>query len=176
MKENQEDNLLGPNNQEIPIESPNQSNQRKYIPFLPKAYWFFYHKPIYFLIIIPIFLEGFLQIGNPLSISAVIDALNKENGLQLIKKYAFFQFLNAVINGIFALLAAYSKSQVKDLIEMKIKRVLFKSLMMKDIEFYDQKNFGEIYKTLNKDTQKLTRLFSFYKCFQISMLGNIVFH
>ena len=170
----QEEVLLADDNIEAPIETPKLPDHRKYIPFLPKIYWFFYRKPLYFLAFLPSFLTGFVSIGTTISLALIIDAINKENGLQLIKKYAFYQFIAAIGNGVLSLLSRYSWNQINDLIRIKMKRVVFKSMMMKDIEFFDERSFGDLLTVLEDEVRKAEGIFSFGKARQISSVGNII--
>ena len=156
----QEEVLLADDNQEVPLERPKLPDHRKYIPFLPKIYWFFYRKPHYFLAFLPSFLTGFISIGTTISLAFIVDAVNKQDGIQLIKKYAFYQFLAAIANGFLSLFSRYSWNQINDLIRIKMKRVLFKSMMMKDIEFFDQRSFGDLHTILEDEVRKAEGIFS----------------
>ena len=169
----QEETLLGDGNQEVQIDPPNPKPSRKYIPFLPRIYWFFYRKPIYFLAFIPAFASGFLSIGNTISIAYIVDAINKENGLQLIKKYAFYQFMLTILNGFLTFIKFYSWKLIQDSITIKMKRVVFKSIMMKDIEFYDQNKYSDIDIKLNQNVEEVASVFSESKAEQISIIGNL---
>lgn len=170
----QEENLLSDNNLEVPINPPKLPDKRHYIPFLPKIYWFFYRKPIYFLAFLPSFLTGFIQIGKTISLGLIIDAINKENGLYLIKKYAFFQFIAAIGNSLLSLCSRYSWNQINSLIRIKMKRVVFKAMLMKDVEFYDQRTLGDLLTILGSEVSRAEGIFSFGKARLITSLGSIV--
>lgn len=170
----QEQNLLSDNNLEVPIERPKLPDKRHYIPFLPKIYWFFYRKPIYFLAFIPSFLNGFISIGKTISLAFIIDAIHKEDGLKLIKKYAFYQFIAAIGNSLLSLFSRYSWNQINSLIRIKMKRVVFKSMMMKDVEFFDTKTLGDLLTVLGDEVRKAEGIFSSGKARQISSIGHII--
>ena len=170
----QEENLLSDNNLEVPLNPPKLPDKRHYIPFLPKIYWFFYRKPVYFLAFLPSFLTGFISIGKTLSLGYIIDAINKPDGLQLIKKYAFYQFLAAILNSILSLISRYSWNQINSLIRIKMKRVVFKSMMKKDVEFFDQRQIGELLTVIDEEVNKAENIFSFGKARFISSIGSIV--
>lgn len=150
----QEENLLDNNQLEEPLNSSHfttKTKKRKYLPFLPKIYWFFYSKPIYFLAFIPSLINGFVTTGETISLAYVIDGLKKENGLQLLKKYVFYQLMLIIINSLFTFITEYSWSIINSLITIKMRRVVFKSYMMKDIEFFDKKSLGELLSILNDE-------------------------
>lgn len=150
----QEENLLENNQLEEPLNSSKfikTEKKHKYIPFIPRIYWFFYSKPIYFLAFIPSLISGFVTTGETISIAYVIDCLKKENSLQLLKKYVFYQLLLIVINSLFTFITEYSWSIINSLITIKMRRVVFKSIMKKDIEFFDKKSLGELLSVLNDE-------------------------
>lgn len=174
-EENQQEvNLLDDNNIEVPLNPPKLPDKRHYIPFLPKIYWFFYRKPYYFLAFLPSFLNGFISIGKTISLAYIIDAIHKENGLQLIKKYAFYQFIAAIGNSLLSLFSRYSWNQINSLIRIKMKRVVFKAMMMKDVEFYDQRTLGDLLTVLGDEVRKAEGIFSSGKARQISSIGHII--
>lgn len=100
----QEENLLENNQLEEPLNPSRftKANKKpKYLPFIPKIYWFFYSKPIYFLAFIPSLINGFVTTGETISVAYVIDCLKKENSLQLLKKYVFYQLILVIVNSLF---------------------------------------------------------------------------
>lgn len=150
----QEENLLENNQLEEPLNPSrftNSNKKPKYLPFIPKIYWFFYSKPIYFLAFIPSLINGFVTTGETISVAYVIDCLKKENSLQLLKKYVFYQLILVIVNSLFTFITEYSWSIINSLITIKMRRVVFKSIMMKDIEFFDKKSFGELLSILNDE-------------------------
>lgn len=144
------------------------------IPCLPKIFWFFYRKPWYFLILIPSFINGFISIGKTASIAYAIDAINQEEGIQYIKKFAFYQFILGSFSGFLSALSYYLWHQVNSLIRIKMKCMVFKSMMMKDVEFFDRHNFGELLSILNDDVKKAEHMFSAGMAREIASIGKII--
>lgn len=173
-KNQQENLLLTDNSHDTLLTQESNSKKRKYIPYLHKVYWFFYRRPIYFLVFIPSFLNGLFNVGTTISLALFIDSIKKENGLQLIIKYSFYQFLIAIFNGFLYSLSRFLWNEINSLIKIKMHRMLFKSMMMKDVEFFDQHSFGELNTVLENDVKKAERLFSYLKSKQITLIGNII--
>lgn len=173
----QEENLLDNNLLEEPLNHPHlkkDNSKHKYIPFLPKIYWFFYSKPIYFLAFIPSLINGFITTGKTYSLALVIDCINKENSLQHLKKYVIYQLLLIFANSILTFISEYSWSMIDSLITIKLKRVVFKSIMTKDIEFFDKKSFGELNSVLDGEIEGVGGMFFESKSYLIFSFGRII--
>ena len=161
------------NNEKILDKKAKDKKQRKYLPFVPKMYWFFYRKPAYFLLFIPTFMSGWITVISNLMMANIIDAINKPDALSLIKKYAFINFIASVMASICNFVDQYGWIQIGSLIGIKVKRVLFKALMTKDIEFFDNHPFGDILTVLNEDCRRVEMSFSSTKTMQIRVVGQL---
>ena len=113
------------------LQSSKAKSKRKYIPFLPKMYWFLYRKPIYFLMFIPTFLSGWMMTISNYTMGQIIDAINEPNALSIVKRYALLNFGAAILSSGLNFIDQYCWITVGSLIGIKVKRVLFKSLMLK---------------------------------------------
>ncbi|OHT06724.1 ABC transporter family protein [Tritrichomonas foetus] len=151
-----------------------KKSKRKYLPFVPKMYWFFYRKPIHFLMFIPSFLSGWIMVISNLTMAKIIDSINDPNALSIIKKYAFINFLAAIFSAICTFADNYFWILVGSKIGIKIKRVLFKALMCKDIEFFDNHPFGDILTILSEDTRVVESAFSSTKAMQVRIIGQLI--
>ena len=148
--------------------------KRKYIPFLPKMYWFLYRKPYYLLLFIPTFLSGWMMTISNLTMAKIIDSISQPNALSIVTKYALLNFVAAIFSSILNFIDQYCWIQVGDLIGIKVKRVLFKALMLKDIEFFDNHPFGDILSILSEDCRRVEMSFSSTKTNQIRVIGQLI--
>ncbi|KAK8898121.1 hypothetical protein M9Y10_000391 [Tritrichomonas musculus] len=173
----QEENLLINNHLQDPINQPGTKNEKKkhkYLPFLPKIYWFFYSKPIYFLAFIPSLINGFITTGETYSLALVIDCLNKENSLELLRKYVLYQLLLIIVNSVLSFISEYSWDIINSLITIKLRRTVFKAIMMKDIEFFDKKSFGELNSVLDYEIEGVGNMFFESKSILLFSIGHII--
>ena len=143
------------------------------IPFLPRMYWLFYRRPLYFLVFIPSLTEGWSNMASTVCMGNILDAIHKENGLEIIKKNAFFAFIAALVCGIFAFFNYYVWIIIGDKIGIKMKRILFKSLMEKDVEFFDTHPIGDLLNLLQDDTRMVSNAFTELKTHQVSAIGKL---
>ncbi|KAK8875743.1 hypothetical protein M9Y10_005918 [Tritrichomonas musculus] len=151
-----------------------QAKERKYISFLPKMYWFLYRKPIYFLLFIPTFLSGWMMTISNLTMAKIIDSINEPNAVQIIKKYAFLNFIASIFTSILNFIDQYFWIKVGSLIGIKVRTVLFKSLMFKSIEFFDTHPFGDILTILSEDCRQVENAFSSIKTNQVRIVGQLI--
>ena len=156
------------------VYSKKQAKERKYISFLPKMYWFLYRKPIYFLLFIPTFLSGWMMTISNLTMAKIIDSINEPNAKQIVAKYAFLNFVAAIFTSILNFIDQYFWIKVGSLIGIKVRTVLFKSLMFKSIEFFDTHPFGDILTILSEDCRQVENAFSSIKTNQVRIIGQLI--
>ena len=149
-------------------------DKRHYIKFLPRIYWFFYRKPTNFLIFIPKIISGIISSYSYFSVAFILDSIHKENGLQLIKKYALINFGIALTKGFLSLVEKMSWTYFIDTLRIKMKREVFKAILKKDVEFFDEKTYGDISTILNEDVGRAMNLFTRGKISQIQTIASIV--
>ncbi|OHT10682.1 ABC transporter B family member 27 [Tritrichomonas foetus] len=149
-------------------------DKHRYIPWLPKIYWFFYRKPVHFLLFLPNILTGSVSVASDLMLAYILDAVNKEDGLIQVKKYAFLHFLIAIGTGILNMVSHYSWSQATSLIRIKVQRVLFKSMLQKDVEFFDENSFGDLENLLHDEVNRAINVFSSSKGQQVRLISSII--
>lgn len=152
---------------------PPSISKHTFIPGIPKMYWFFYRKPLYFLIFLPSFSAGFIMIQAYVYMGRIVDALKEEDPYPLIKYNALMTFGACLICAVLNFLNFTMWIQLGSMIGMKIKRVLFKSLMEKDIEFYDRKSIGDILYLLNDESASVEYIFSSMKSTQVKAIGQL---
>ena len=170
LNENNEENLENSNIKNSPISKKN----RYFIPFISKMYWFFYHKPSYFFILIPSIFSSFIVIQTQFFMGKIIDSLTTKEAKQLIPKYAFYTFICAFCNAIFNFITYVSWVRIGTLIHNKVRKMLFKSFLEKDISYYDENNIGSMLTLLNNDASLIQRVFNESKINQIQAIGQIL--
>ncbi|KAK8865208.1 hypothetical protein M9Y10_010745 [Tritrichomonas musculus] len=142
-----------------------------YVPFIPRIYWLFYRRPVNFLIFIPSFTEGWCNMVTTVCMGNIIDAINKENGLEIVKKNSIYALIVSIVCAIFAFINYSMWIKIGDLITIKAKRLLFKSFMTKDIEFFDRNPIGNLLVLLQQDCATVGNAFTELKTTQISAFG-----
>ena len=158
----------------VNISEKKKKKKHFYIPFLPRMYWLFYRKPINFLIFIPSLAEGWCDMATTICMGNIIDAINKENGMQIVKMNAIYSLIAAVVCAIFAYFNYSLWIILGDSIGNKIKRMLFKSLMEKDIEFFDKNTIGNLLVHLQQDCSMVSDAFTDLKTHQVSSIGKFL--
>lgn len=104
----------------------------------------------------------------------MIDCINKENSLHLLQKYVIYQLLLIIVNSILTFISEYCWSVIDSLITIKVKRTVFKSIMMKDIEFFDKKSFGELNSVLEDEIEGVGGMFFESKASLVFSFGHII--
>lgn len=145
-----------------------------YIPFLPRMYWLFYRHPINFLVFIPSLTEGWCNMASTLVMGNIIDAINKENALEIVKKNSIYAMIAAVACAFLAFFNYTVWIILGDLIGVKIKRLLFKSFMEKDVEFFDTHPIGSLIVLLQQDCSMVSNAFTELKTHQVSCFGKLI--
>ncbi|KAK8854082.1 hypothetical protein M9Y10_016632 [Tritrichomonas musculus] len=145
-----------------------------YFPFLPRMYWLFYRHPLNFLIFIPSLTEGWCNMASTIVMGNIIDAINKDNALAIVQKNAIYALLSAVACAVLAFFNYTVWIIVGDLIGVKIKRILFKSFMEKDVEFFDTHPIGSLLVLLQQDCSMVGNAFTELKTHQVSCFGKLV--
>jgi len=153
-----------------------QSNQKKktYISWLPRMYWFFYRKPLYFLVFVPSLLSGIVTIVSHLFMGYIIDSLKLADPFPSIRYYAFLSFVLSVVCAICNFINYMFWIRVGSSIGNKIKSVLFKALMEKDVTYFDTHSIGEIFTLLKEESSTVENIFSSTKTRQIRGIGQLV--
>jgi ABC-type multidrug transport system fused ATPase/permease subunit len=169
-----EEILLDDIAEEILPERPTSQKRHRYIPFLPRMYWFFYRRPVYFLLFIPSLVSSWIMTYSNLSMGVILDSLNEPDAVAIIKRRAFLNFCAAIAAAIFQFLKEYGWASVGDLISIKIKRVLFKAMLQKDVEFFDTHPIGDLLTLLNEDVSSVKSAFEIAKAVQIRAMGNLI--
>jgi ABC-type multidrug transport system fused ATPase/permease subunit len=137
-------------------------------------YWFLYRRPLYFLLFIPSLVSSWIMTYSNLSMGVILDSLSGPDPVPIIKRRAFLNFCAAIAAAVFQFLNAYGWAAVGDLISIKIKRVLFKSMLQKDVEFFDTHPIGDLLTLLTEDVSSVKSAFEFSKAMQIRAIGNLV--
>jgi ABC-type multidrug transport system fused ATPase/permease subunit len=137
-------------------------------------YWFFYRRPAYCLLFIPSLVSSWIMTYSTLSMGVILDSLHQPDAVTIIKRRAFFNFLAACVAAFFQFCNAYGWASVGDLISIKIKRVIFKSMLRKDVEFFDTHTIGDMLTLLSEDVSSVKSAFEFSKAMQIRTIGNLI--
>ncbi|KAH0793889.1 ABC transporter family protein [Histomonas meleagridis] len=143
----------------------------RYIKWIPRVYWLFYRKPLNFIIIITSCLPGVTSTLNTYFMGKVIDALSADDPLAEIKKYSILLFLINVVSAAFSYINSRLWVVISSKIGIKIRSMLFKSLMNNDITFYDQNEIGRMLNLLGKDATTVESIFNHSKSFQARLVG-----
>lgn len=149
-------------------------SKHRFLPFIHKMYWFFYRKPLFFLIFLPAATNGFILIQAYVYMGKIVDALGEENPIPLIRKYSLLTFIFAFFCAILSFCNFAFWIQIGSIIGIKIKRLLFKSYMEKDIEFYDRRSIGELLNLLNDDSMAIEGVFEQSKVNEVKAIGQLV--
>ncbi|OHS98837.1 ATP-binding cassette sub-family B member 10, mitochondrial [Tritrichomonas foetus] len=155
---------------------PKKAEKKKHriFPFLPRMYWLFYRHPINFLIFIPSLTEGWVNMATTICMGNILDAVNKENAMDIVKINAFYAFLASILCGFLAFFNHYYWFIIGDKIGIKIKRMLFKSLMEKDMEFFDTHTIGDLLNYFYDDVSRVGAVFREFKTTQVSAFGKLL--
>jgi ABC-type multidrug transport system fused ATPase/permease subunit len=137
-------------------------------------YWFFYRRPSYLLLFLPSLVSGWITTYSTLSMGVILDSLHEPNAVEIIRKRAFLNFLAACLAAILQFCTTYGWASVGDLISIKIKRVIFKSMLRKDVEFFDTHTIGDMLNLLSEDVSSVKGAFEFSKAMQIRIIGNLI--
>lgn len=147
--------------------------KRIFIPGLHKMYWFLYRKPYYLLVFLPSLACGFIMIQSNYFMGKVIDSLKEPNPEYAVTKYSILTFLSAMFSAVMNYLTYSSWIRIGARINMKIKSMLFKSFMEKDITYYDNTYLGQMLSLLNDDAALVESVFTSSKSTQIRVIGQL---
>lgn len=146
-----------------------------FLPYIHKVYWFLYRKPIYFLAFIPPLLGNLINIQLFVFIGRVVDALKGNDPMPEIKKYSLLMFIAAIIASICKFLTEFLWIRIESAVLHKIKRVVFKGFMEKDIEYHDKNSIGDMLSLLNEESTHIKYIYGEFKVRQLRNIGQIVF-
>ena len=152
----------------------NKKDKKDFIEWLPKIYWLFYRNPLNFLIFIPSFLSGIVSIFSHYCMGMIIDSFKFKDPIPYIKKYSFFTFLSSILSSICNFLNNLFWTKIGSSIGMKIKSIIFKSLMKKDISFFDKHSIGELLVLLSEESSNIQSIFTSTKSRQLRSIGQII--
>ena len=153
---------------------PISKKDRFFVPYIAKMYWFFYYRPYYLLVLIPSTSAGFIVILTQYFMGNIIDALTTDNPKPIITQYALYTLIAAVICGILNFISFVAWIRIGTKINNKVKSMLFKSFLEKDIAYYDRKYIGEMLTLLNDDAGLIENVFTQSKTTQVRAIGHII--
>jgi ABC-type multidrug transport system fused ATPase/permease subunit len=160
--------------QEEILERPSTEKKHWYIPFLPRMYWFFYRRPAYLLLFLPSLVSGWIMTYSTLSMGVILDSLHEPDAIAIIKRRAFLNFLAACVAAVLQFCTTYGWASIGDLISIKVKRVIFKAMLRKDVEFFDTHTIGDLLTVLSEDVSSVKSAFEFSKAAQLRIIGNLI--
>lgn len=149
-------------------------HKRKFIPWIPRMYWLFYRKPLYFLIVIPSMIPGTIHIVSHTLMGKIIDIIHSDDPLPLVRKYSLALFFYSAFCSFCAFINFVVWIRIGNRIGNKIKLVLFKSLMENEIAFFDRHHIGELLTLLSDDAKSVEGAFTDSKTSQARFLGQFI--
>lgn len=154
----------------------NRKPKKKHFIFklLPRMYWLFYRHPLNFLVFIPSLTEGWANMVTTVAMGNILDAIHKDDALSIVTKNAIFSLLASVICAILAFINYTAWIIIGDKIGIKIKRILFKSFMEKDLKFFDSHSIGDLLILLQNDCSYVSEAFTESKTHQVSCFGKLL--
>lgn len=166
-------------NEAILLDLPNEEfNKKKHkigvISFLPRVYWLFYRKLVYFLVLIPSMIPGTVHIVSNYCLGKIIDSLTDPDPSPIIRKYS----LVLIFYGLFSAICTYINYMgwisIGSSIGNKIRSILFKSLMENTVTFFDTHTIGELLTLLTDDAKSVESVFSESKTVQLRCAGQFL--
>lgn len=162
---------------DLPTNDPNVApvteKKKHYIPFIPKMYWLFYRHPLNFLVIIPSFVAGWVQMITNVTMGNILDSLTLDDPMPIIKKNALITFIASIASAIFNFINFTAWNVIGDSIGIKIRTMLFKSMLKKDVEFFDTHTIGDILTLLSEDARSVESSFTSSKTAQLRAFGQL---
>ena len=147
---------------------------RHFIPWLPKMYWLFYRKPYYFLIIFASIIPGTIYNVSTWVSGRIVDSLSLPNPLSHVKHYAFMLFCYCLFSACCTCISHISWIRIGSRIGIKLRRMVFKSFMEKDITFFDTHAIGDMLTLLGTDSTTVESAFTSAKTEQARFLGQVI--
>ena len=169
-----DERLLSNVQQQNEISNPSNSKNRKFIPYIHKMYWFFYRKPANFIFLLPSFLTGFFTISQDLILSYVIDIVASNLPIKQLIKAVIIGFIIGVVSGFLTFINFTFWVILGSKISLKARSMIFKSLMEKDIEFFDTHSIGDLLSLLTSDAYCIERAFVTIKSHTLRAAGQLV--
>eukprot|EP01017_Pseudomicrothorax_dubius_P008205 TRINITY_DN12672_c0_g2_i7.p1 TRINITY_DN12672_c0_g2~~TRINITY_DN12672_c0_g2_i7.p1 ORF type:complete len:572 (-),score=107.99 TRINITY_DN12672_c0_g2_i7:59-1774(-) len=97
-------------------------------------------------------LTSLTQIAIPWYCGQILNEITIGRSEERLNKLAFEFVAIIVVNAVTALIRAYSYNIVGEFVMIDLRKELFRSIMQKDIEFFDQRKTGELMSRLSADT------------------------
>lgn len=148
--------------------------KRWYIPCLPRLYWFFYRKPLYLLVLIPPLMSSWVGTYSNLTMAKIIDCLKEPDAVDQVKRFGLLNLLVACTSAVLQFIDTFGWQIVGDLVKIKTRCIVFKSILRKDVEFFDQRPIGELITFLSDDVDRVANSFSWSKAFQFRTIGSLI--
>lgn len=104
----------------------------------------------------------------------ILDAMNQKDPMNLIKQNAWNVFKASVTAAIFNFINYAAWRHIGSEIKNKIKSEVFKSMVKKDVEYFDRNSIGDIFNILSSDVNQCCSVFSGSKTHQLRALGQFL--
>lgn len=150
------------------------NSKYRFIPGLPKLYWFFYRHPLNLFGLIFGLVPGTIGVVMHIFIGYIIDGFSTPNASAIITKYSIYLFLYAAMNSLASMLSMIFWIRTSSSIRVKSQKLLFKHFVQSDVSFFDTHSIGQLLNLLGDDSNKISRVFSTIKVHQLRGIGQVV--
>ena len=153
---------------------PPKRRRQRLIPFIPDMYWLLYRRPVYLFVFVPAFTEGLVNMGLSACMCRIIDSIGRDNAEVIIRQTAIFGFVITCVCGVMSFFNCAAWWTIGNSIGIKVKSMLFKSMLDKDVEYFDTHTVGDLLTLLSRDADHIDHAFGFTKSHQVSAIGKLV--
>lgn len=165
--------------EDLDSEIPNviqQKEKKKHfiIPWIPRMYWLFYRRPINFLIFLPSFISSLIMVIADYCVGKVLDGFQQPNAASVLNLYTFVCLFSSLLCSVCQYFSFYGWIAIGCQIGNKARRLLFKSLLEKDVEFFDRHAIGELLVLLTDESKSIEDVFTNTKNNQCRSFGRLI--